>query len=376
VADNHPVDASVIIPTRGRPDLLSACLRALAAAPGAARAEVLVSIDGHDPDAADAARRAWRSAGGDPADLRVIQGDHAGQATARNRALPLARGEFIIALNDDTIPQPGLIDAHLAAQRRAQAAARPAIVVGRTPWLVHHPDSAFARLLRETSMVFFQDVMDQDPDPARDWGFRHAWLINLSLPASLARDLSGWAVFPCTYGYEDDDFAFRAAHRFATPVLYQPAAVALHDHPMTPREYLEREYRLGYAAVGFAQAAPACAAAMFGRDVRDPAEAAYSREFVRRERRDALRAWHALSAWGDAPADALGPARDSALVRAAYGQHLVLKRWTWRVGLLAAHESRPMRPDEALPGLEADTPGAPPAPPARTARAATISPRG
>jgi hypothetical protein len=287
-----------------------------------------------------------RRAGRDPARLTVSLSRRTGQAAARNRVLPLARGRWLIALNDDTIPDAGLVASHVMAQRERPLDLPPAIVVGRTTWVVREPDTFFARLLRETSMVFFQDAMDRDPDPGRDWGFRHAWLINLSVPTAVARELGGWTVFPCTYGYEDDEFAFRAARRFGSPVLYRPAAHARHDHPMTPREYLEREYRLGYAALGFAGASPECARAMFGRDVASEGERAYCREFVARERGDASRVLPAFEAWGGVPAGA-APA-GSEWVRAAYHQHLPLKRWAWRSGLLAAFEGRGMEPASAL----------------------------
>ncbi|MCL4741110.1 MAG: glycosyltransferase [Phycisphaerales bacterium] len=340
------MDVSVVIPTHARPDRLAACVRALAAQTvGGDRFEVLVGIDGgeDDPRAAEAVRAALRAAWPhDRADrLGVVPLPRQGQAAVRNALLARARGETIVFLNDDVVPGPGLLAAHLAAQREARAAGRRALVVGSAPWRVHTPDRLFDRLIRETSMVFFYDRMDAmlragEAGRDHDWGFRHAWMLNLSAPAALVREAGGIAVFPDTYGYEDDELAWRLARRFGTRVLYRPEAVAVHDHRMDPEDYLRREFRLGHAAWGFARAAPECARDMFGRDVASGEEAAYSREFVRRERATAERLEASFRALADLPADAASGPHAGAIVRLAYEQHLLLKRWHWRRGLLAA----------------------------------------
>jgi GT2 family glycosyltransferase len=348
-----PVDLSVIIPTHRRPAKLAACLAALASQTlEADRFEVLVGIDGPDPVTDSAARRAWEGAGGGPG-LIVLTCPKAGQAAARNRLLALARGRYLLFLNDDMVPQPGLAAAHLRHQEEQTGRRAPALIVGDAPWKRRHPDRLFDRLLRETSMVFFYDVMRRDPDPQRDWGFRHGWMLNLSIPAAPVREVGGLSIFPATYGYEDDDLAFRLSRRFGMPVLYRPDAEAIHDHAMEPGEYLERERRLGGAARGFAHAAPEAAHAMFGRDLLDPAELDYSREFLAREARAAERLEAAFLGLAAIPAQAIAGPSAAALINLIYQQHLLLKRYHWRRGLLAAAESE----QPAAPGLRTGTSG-------------------
>jgi hypothetical protein len=243
-----------------------------------------------------------------------------------------------VFLNDDMVPDPAHLEVHATEQRRLEDAGRPALVLGDSPWAVHAPDRVFDRLIRETSMVFFYDQMNRPgvrDDAQRDWGFRHAWLLNLSAPARLVRDAGGFTVFPSTYGYEDDELAFRLARR-DVPVLYRPAARATHDHRYEPEAYLEREFKLGYAAWGFARVAPECAAAMFGRDVTSGEELEYSRAFTQRERRSAAALRSVFEGLASIPADAVAGPHAPALIGALYGQHLLLKRWMWRAGLLAA----------------------------------------
>ncbi|MFZ2875063.1 MAG: glycosyltransferase family A protein [Phycisphaerales bacterium] len=358
------MDLSVIIPTFQRHQKLRACVESLAAQESLAAFEVLIGVDGTDEGAERVARDAWARAGRDPAHLEVHQGPKAGLAAVRNRLIPHLRGDIVVSLNDDVIVQPGFLDAHARAH-----AARPSIIVGRTPWRVHKPDNFFALLIRETSMIFFHDVMDRNPDPDRDWGFRHAWPLNLSVPARIVRDLAGWTVFPATYGFEDDDFAFRAATRFGCPVFYRPAALAIHDHAMSPRDYLEREYRLGYASWGFAHTSAECAREMFGRDI--TSEAGYSKEFTRHQLADARRAWPVLRSLADTHAETFGEGTTLA-VSLAYQQHLPLKRWAWRRGHVHASEGLAIDPSLGLePVLSPSPPSprttdAPAAPHART----------
>lgn len=327
------MDVSVIIPTHGRPRKLAACLRGLAGQTvDRARFEVLVGIDGGVDEGAYALARETLPGTG----LRIEAMSHRGQAGVRNALLPEARGRLLVFLNDDMIPEPGFLEAHVRAH---EGAGRPAMVEGDSPWVRHEPDRLFDRLLRETSMVFFHHRMREawrEDDRGRDWGFRHAWLLNLSIPAELVRGVGGLRVFPSTYGYEDDDLAFRISAKFGAPVLFEPRAVAGHDHRMEPADYLEREERLGFAAWGFAAHSPEAAFAMFGRDIATPAEAGYSRAFVERETAGAARAEQPFLNLANIPADAVAGPHGPAIVELIYGQHLPLKRWRWRRGHLRA----------------------------------------
>jgi len=336
-------DISVIIPTCGRPEKIGACVRSLTRQTLAReRFEVLVGLDGPDSAGAHAVQLAWLGEAEDR--LRLVECKRSGQASVRNRLLPLARGRTLVFLNDDMLPAATHLEAHLEAQREAEEENARALVIGASPWVVREPDRLFDRLVRETSMIFFYDVMDRllaegAADQTHDWGFRHAWLLNLSAPAELVRRAGGFTVFPETYGFEDDELAFRLAQRHGTRVLYRPGAVARHDHRYEPEAYLARERKLGRAAWGFARATPACARAMFGRDVTSASELAYSREFVERERAGVERARTSFRRLGRMPASAVdGPHADD-LIAMLYQQHLPLKRWEWRTGLLEAADA-------------------------------------
>ncbi len=345
--------ASVIIPTYQRPQKLHNCLRALGAQT-TDQFEVLVGFDGPDPRGMEAAHQAC------PPSLRprlkLIACPRVGYTTVRNLLLREARGSLMISTNDDVIPDPGWVQAHLQAHDALRG--RVAVIVGDSPWVIHHPDRLFDRLVRETSMVFFYKAMN-GPEPntelprgEKDWGFRHSWGLNISAPMDAVHEVGGFTVFPAWYGYEDNEFAFKLRQRFDAPVLYRPAARLMHDHRMEPRDYLTREFSLGYAALGFAQTSPECAHAMFGRDITSAAELSYSREYIARERAAAARALGAFLKLASMPASLLDLAEGGPLRELLYQQHLPLKRWMWRAGLIAAAEGRAaidvLWPDETV----------------------------
>jgi GT2 family glycosyltransferase len=280
------VDISVIIPTYRRAQKLANCLHGLCGQTlEHDRYEVLVGLDGPDPESRVAAMRAWT---GPAANLRLVECERMGQARVRNQLLPLARGRILVGLNDDVRPEGGLLLEHFKPHEAARARGQRVVVTGAAPWVVHEDDRLFDRLVRETSMVFFFDKMD-GADPAHDWGFRHCHGLNFSAALDGVREVGGFTVFPSWYGYEDDELAYKLAQRYHSPVLYRPQALVWHDHRITAQEYLEREFKLGYAALGFAKTSPECARAMFNRDVHAPPELSYSREFVVRERGTAAR---------------------------------------------------------------------------------------
>ncbi len=341
------MEASLILPTFQRPDKLHNCLRSLAAQTTDCF-EVLVGFDGPDPRGVEAAHKACPESL--RARLRLIECPRSGLTAVRNSILRQARGRLMISTNDDVVPEPGFVAAHIAGH--AERPQRCTVIVGASPWKVHQPDRLFDRLIRETSMVFFYGVMDTHESLAqreKDWGFRHCWGLNFSAPMDAVREVGCFTVFPAWYGYEDNEIAFKLKERYGAPVLYRPEARLMHDHRMEPDAYLRREFSLGYEALGFAQTSPACARALFGRDVHAPPELSYSREYIARERAAAARAlapFRALAALSSTRLE--GPGADT-LRDMAYQHHLPLKRWMWRAGLVAAAEGRDAAAVE-LPG--------------------------
>jgi len=92
---------SAVILTRGRPDLLRACLRSVLAA--GKPLEILAGVDGEDP----ASARVLAEFGGS---VRSVQLARMCRGEARNRLASLARGRWLCFLDDDTVLPAGYFD--------------------------------------------------------------------------------------------------------------------------------------------------------------------------------------------------------------------------------------------------------------------------
>ncbi|TVQ62229.1 MAG: hypothetical protein EA378_07180 [Phycisphaerales bacterium] len=354
--------ASILIPTRARPHHLAACLAGLARQHGldGAGAEVIVAIDSPDPgdESAEAAERAWRDAQASsslslrietlapPTDARATHGC----VGVRNLLAPGCRGSVFVSINDDVRPEPGFLAAHLA--RHAARAARrqpPAIIVGDSRFAPlaelcapNDPPTLADRLVTETGLVFFYDAMTSGPSDAdRDWGYRHAFGLNVSLPRHALLGAGGYTHALAPYGYEDIELAHRLREAFGSPVLYDPDARAPHHHRYRPDDLLRREQALGRAARAFAEACPSFARDLFRTDLADPATLAHYREAVERDRADAERQTHAWHALERTPAGCVtGEPGDQQRVLQALADGLrLVRRWRWRLGVLEQAEA-------------------------------------
>ncbi len=172
------------------------------------------------------------------------------------------------------------------------------------------------------------------------------------MPLDRVRDVGGWTAFPLAYGYDDVELAHRLQ---PMPVLYRPTARAEHDHRFEPDDYLRRELRLGHSAWLFARERPAFVRALLGCVPTDRAELSYCQAFVKREREAVAGLLASFRRLADIPACAVeGPDAD-ALIKLLYEQHLPLKRWMWRKGLLAAADGRSVE-TLALPDTQLEQP--------------------
>ncbi len=307
------MELTVAIPSRGRKPQLLRLLDALAGQTlGDHRFEVLVGLDG--------------SASPDPHPVaRFLSLPHRGPAATRNTLIEHAKGRFLLFLNDDALPARDLLETHLRAHESLQP---NDLALGSAPWAIGESDTLFDRMIRETSLIFFYDAMNEH-ERDRDWGYRHAWTLNLSLSTEFAKR--------CPFDerlrramFEDLEWACRLAQTHGSRVLYRPEARVTHEHRYTPTAYLEREKALGAQALTLATINPACASAIFRREIRDPS---FVRECKRLCAQDAEVCVVLEREFEDL---AHKPAYASTDIQALYQRFLPLKRYWWRQGLIAA----------------------------------------
>jgi len=244
---------AAIIPCRaGEPTRVASLVAALVAMHDA-DLSIVVGVDGHDaPAGLDAFAH-------EPA-LTVVTGERGGPGAARNRALAVADAELVLLLNDDVQPASDLVERHRAAH--ADGAAR--LVLGAAPFAIAAPDRVLDRMARETSLLFFYSTMDTGEGrrhPERDWGFRHAWTLNLSVPRTICAPFDERLAMPM---FDDLEWAHRVCTPHGAPVVYRPEAIVTHHHRYEPRQILAREALLGHQALTLHRVNPACAQAVFG----------------------------------------------------------------------------------------------------------------
>lgn len=217
-ASAQPV-ASIVIPVYNHAAHTLACLRALAAHPPAAACEILVIDDGSSDDTA-----AWMAA---IDGLRHHRRAHnGGFIAACNDGLRLARGQYVVLLNNDTVPQPGWLDALLDTFAQVPEAG----LVGAQ---LLYPDGR----LQESGGIVFDDgscwsygrfESAEDPRYASLRDADYCSGAALAIPRALFEQLGGLDTRYAPAYYEDTDLAFkvRAAGR---RVLVQPASRVVHD---------------------------------------------------------------------------------------------------------------------------------------------------
>ncbi len=218
VATSEAPTASIVIPVFDQFAHTLACLRALAAHPPETPFEVIVVDDG----CSDETPAALPQIGGVRYHRRAQNG---GFIAACNDGALLARGEYLIFLNNDTIPQPGWLDALL-----------------RT--FTEHPDAGLvgAQLLypdgrlQEAGGVVFADGSGwnygrfESPEDPRFGYLRDCDYVSgaaLAIPRALFAQLGGFDTRYAPAYYEDTDLAF-AVRAAGKRVLYQPAARVIH----------------------------------------------------------------------------------------------------------------------------------------------------
>ncbi|HVK51378.1 MAG TPA: glycosyltransferase [Pseudoxanthomonas sp.] len=221
---SHPAPrASVVIPVYNHAADTLDCLRALAEHPPLASIEVIVVDDG----SSDQTETWMRAIDGLRYHRRAVNG---GFIAACNDGAALAQGDVLVLLNNDTVPQPGWLDALLAT---FDAHPRAGLVGAQ----LIYPDGR----LQEAGGVVLADGAAwnygrfDSPDDPRYASLRHADYCSgaaLAIPTALFRELGGFDTRYAPAYYEDTDLAFavRAAGR---EVLYQPRARVVHREGVT-----------------------------------------------------------------------------------------------------------------------------------------------
>jgi GT2 family glycosyltransferase len=211
-------EVSIVVPVHDHWPLTSDCLRSIAADMSATGFEVIV-VDDASSDETDA--RLCEVVG-----IRHVRLDrNVGFLGATNAGIDIARGRYVVLLNNDTRVEPGWLDALVEAVESSPE-------VGVVGAKLIYPDGR----LQEAGGIIYSDASghnygrDQDPaDPAYNFVREVDYCSGacLLVRRELLQAVGGLDTRFTPAYYEDTDLCF-AARRLGYRVLYQPSAVVVH----------------------------------------------------------------------------------------------------------------------------------------------------
>ena len=231
------VPLSVVIPTRDRIEILDRTLTAYAEQTLPARDYELLLVNDHGARAPlDALAKKYP---GLPIRLMDNEG-LGGPAAARNFAIEKSRGEFVLIAGDDIVPTKGFLQEHVDANRRHPAL--ETAFVGLTEW---HPDLPRTRFMDHITgeggqQFSYAGLVHDQPCP-----FDRMYTSNCSLKRAFL--IEETELFSTKYryaAYEDLELAYRLWLR-GMELRFTKYAVGLHLHEMTPRSFIQRQYKVG-----------------------------------------------------------------------------------------------------------------------------------
>lgn len=210
--------ASIVVPVHGQLALTLGCLHALAQAGDASSFEVIV-VDDASPDRSGEVLPGIEG-------LRYLRNEqNLGFIGSCNAGAKLARGEFVVFLNNDTLVQPGWLDALLDTFARFPD-------TGLAGSKLVYPDGR----LQEAGGIVYRsgraanygrngDASDPRYNHVREADYCSGAAI--ALPRQLFDELGGFDSHYSPAYYEDTDLAMRVRQR-GLRVRYQPASVVVH----------------------------------------------------------------------------------------------------------------------------------------------------
>jgi GT2 family glycosyltransferase len=238
--------ATIVIPTYGRLCDLRTVVEAVHDQDPSHGAEVeLVVVD----DGSDDGTWEWLQGQQKAGRLTALRQSNSGPARARNRGVAAARGEVILFLGDDTVPQDGWLLAHLE-EHRLSAETDLLAVLGYTSF-PPESDAPFLRFINEYGAQFGYQLIDEPLDVP----FNFFYTSNISIPRRLLVELGGFREdFPAA-AWEDIEFSYRATSK-GLRLRYQPRARVLHHHRIQARTFCRRQRTSGRSAAIFARLHP------------------------------------------------------------------------------------------------------------------------
>ena len=219
---NDP-SVSVVIPTWNGATRIGPCLLALLEQSKGRNVEVLVIDDGSTDATASVVAQYPQ--------VRLVSRANAGPAAARNQGAHEAGGEILLFTDDDCVPQAGWLDAMLAPFSDPEVVGVKGVYCTQQKQLaarfVQTEYEDKYRLMSRLSRIDFVDTYSA--------GFRRDRFLEMA-----GYDTS----FPVACA-EDVELSYRMSAR-GWKMVFAPAAVVRHTHPVSLWSYLKKKYKFAF----------------------------------------------------------------------------------------------------------------------------------
>jgi len=232
------VKLTVVMPTYNRSDLLGRALSGLLNQTAPAEDYEIVVVD---DGSTDSTPQVVAEAGAPEQRLRYYRQENKGPAAARNYGAREARGDIILFVGDDCIPDSRLLEEHL----KAHSTEGDVGVIGHIAW---HPElevTPFMAFLEEGVQFGFKHIKDPANIP-----FWQCYSSNLSLPRHWLEETGGFDEDFKHAAWEDIELGYRL-HERGLRLIYRREALNYHHHPTTLERYLVRQRIAGRSVVTF-----------------------------------------------------------------------------------------------------------------------------
>jgi GT2 family glycosyltransferase len=232
---------SVVIPTYNRLELLVKVVDALHHQQNAPEFEIIVVDDGSE----EKTREAILNING----ITKIFQQNAGPAAARNKGVTAAKGDYIVFIGDDTVPEKDFLFQHALFHTEA-GLNKMFACLGYTKWPEEYHVTKFMDHINNYGAQFgYKLIKHGDFIP-----FNFFYTSNISLSRELMLQYPFDTSFPAA-AWEDIELSYRLT-QLGLKIRYNANAITSHYHKMDIESFGRRQYLVGKSAVYFHQKHP------------------------------------------------------------------------------------------------------------------------
>ena len=169
-----------------------------------------------------------------PYSLSYFNDGHHGCGYTHNLGITRAKGDIVLMLADDILPEPRLLEEHMLTH-----AANPdpsVFVVGKLRQSADLPGTVFQRC--------WDPITGRDPEGKTALGYTDFWVSNISFKRDFMLRNGMFVDLPAA-SHEDIELGYRL-QRKGMRLVFNKKALGYHHHPETIESVSARSYRHGY----------------------------------------------------------------------------------------------------------------------------------